>query len=147
MRQWIDIVENAFWVPNEHGRTPTQEYEGQNAFIQKMRSNPRVLARHVSALKKLRDDFTRAYEDVGADHIHRASLDILGNYPHSDISVEEVEDRIGHPDWDECDANPEAAAEFALKILDDAVAHPIDWDCIAGLAMRHLLGRSSLLRV
>jgi hypothetical protein len=155
--RWTDIVESQAqadydtWLANYQPEAPpkhTQEYQGQNAFIERMRKNPRFMARLVAATKKLRNDFAAASKlEDNSPRVHNAALNILGNFPSSDASVEPIVDRIGNPDWDECDANPAEAVKFALAILDDAVENPVDWDCIAGMAMRYVMGRSKVLDI
>jgi hypothetical protein len=155
--RWTELLESQAqadydtWLANYQPEAPpphTQEYQGQNAFIAKMRNNPRFTARLVTAIKKLRDDFAAATEmDGESPRVHQAALNMLGNYPHSDASYDSIVARIGLPDWDECDHNPSEAVSFALKILDDAVENPVDWDCIAGMAMRYLMGRGNPLNV
>lgn len=129
----------------DSGRRPrikeAEEYAGQNKFLRDLQKNPRSVARHAAAIRKLRSAFIKACSEVGVQKIHGASLNILGNYPHSDSSVATIEERIGRPDWDNCDHDPQSAYDFALTILDDAIDHPIEWDCISGMAMKHILCR------
>lgn len=125
MRNWIDLLEQL-----DH-----EEYEGQDEFIAKLR-DPRITQRYVRAIVRWRDD-------VIAKQPSREYLDynIISNWPHRDASQDAIEARLGLVDWEGIENDRETAMEWALKILNDAIAHPLDWDCICGAAMSYLLGK------